>query len=50
MYTGIVYARSIRKPLELRHSFFLFGPRGTGKTTWMKQRLPGALSAGAGGG
>ncbi|MFZ4396750.1 MAG: AAA family ATPase [Kiritimatiellia bacterium] len=25
------------------HSFFLFGPRGTGKTTWMKQVLPDAL-------
>ena len=24
-------------------SFFLFGPRGTGKTTWIKQRFPNAL-------
>ena len=24
-------------------SFFLFGPRGTGKTTWLKQRFPEAL-------
>jgi len=24
-------------------SFFLFGPRGTGKTTWLRQRLPHAL-------
>ncbi len=24
------------------HSFFLFGPRGTGKTTWLKERLPEA--------
>jgi predicted AAA+ superfamily ATPase len=24
-------------------SFFLFGPRGTGKTTWLKQALPDAL-------
>jgi predicted AAA+ superfamily ATPase len=24
-------------------SFFLFGPRGTGKTTWVRQRLPQAL-------
>lgn len=24
-------------------SFFLFGPRGTGKTTWLQQVLPGAL-------
>jgi predicted AAA+ superfamily ATPase len=25
------------------HSFFLFGPRGTGKTTWLRQVLPDAL-------
>jgi len=24
-------------------SFFLFGPRGTGKTTWLRQRFPDAL-------
>jgi predicted AAA+ superfamily ATPase len=24
-------------------SFFLFGPRGTGKTTWLRTRLPHAL-------
>jgi len=24
-------------------SFFLFGPRGTGKSTWLRHRLPGAL-------
>jgi predicted AAA+ superfamily ATPase len=23
-------------------SFFLFGPRGTGKTTWLRQALPNA--------
>ena len=26
-----------------RGSFFLFGPRGTGKTTWVRSMLPGAL-------
>ena len=26
-----------------RQSFFLFGPRGTGKTTWLGQALPDAL-------
>jgi uncharacterized protein len=26
-----------------RRSFFLFGPRGTGKSTWLRQALPGAL-------
>ena len=25
------------------HSFFLFGPRGTGKTTWLRQTFPDAL-------
>ena len=25
------------------HSFFLFGPRGTGKTTWIKTQYPKAL-------
>ena len=25
-------------------SFFLFGPRGTGKTTWLRESLPGALA------
>ena len=24
-------------------SFFLFGPRGTGKSTWLAQRFPEAL-------
>ena len=26
-----------------RGSLFLFGPRGTGKTTWLRSVLPGAL-------
>ena len=26
-----------------RDSFFLFGPRGTGKSTWLKETFPGAL-------
>jgi len=25
------------------YSFFLFGPRGTGKTTWLRHKFPGAL-------
>ncbi len=32
-----MYARLLKKPLELNQSFFLFGPRGVGKTTWLKQ-------------
>ena len=26
-----------------RQSFFLFGPRGTGKSTWLKQQCPNAI-------
>ena len=36
----MVFQRSLRLP---EHSFFLFGQRGTGKTTWLKQVLPNAL-------
>jgi uncharacterized protein len=39
----IMFNRAISKPLQSRKSFFLFGPRGTGKTTWLQQRLPEAL-------
>lgn len=35
----VMYTRTL--PLPDR-SFFLFGPRGTGKTTWLRQTLPGA--------
>lgn len=38
-----MFDRLIKKPLESRKSFFLFGPRGTGKTTWLKHHLPDAL-------
>ena len=38
--------------MELKHrlfndpgdSFFLFGPRGTGKSTWLKEAFPNLLS------
>jgi len=32
--------RLLRRP---DRSFFLFGPRGVGKSTWLKQKLPEAL-------
>jgi len=32
--------RNLRVP---RQSFFLFGPRGSGKTTWLKEKFPSAL-------
>ena len=34
-----MYARSLQIPPV---SFFLFGPRSTGKTTWLKEKLPDA--------
>src|SRR3989338_8112724 len=35
-----MYPRLLQPP---RHSFFLFGPRGVGKTAWLHRQLPGAL-------
>ncbi len=34
------YQRIARRP---ETSFFLFGPRGVGKSTWARQELPDAL-------
>ncbi|RKX70704.1 ATP-binding protein [candidate division WOR-3 bacterium] len=36
-----MYSRLIKPPRE--KSFFLFGPRGTGKTTWVKATFPRAI-------
>ncbi len=36
-----MYSRIIKYPDD--KSFFLFGPRGTGKTTWVKQTFPDAV-------
>ena len=36
-----MYSRLIAPPKD--KSFFLFGPRGTGKTTWVKSQFPKAL-------
>jgi predicted AAA+ superfamily ATPase len=36
-----MYTRKINPPTS--KSFFLFGPRGTGKTTWLKTQFPKAL-------
>ena len=38
-----MFKRIINIPLKSRKSFFLFGPRGTGKTTWLRQHLPDRL-------
>lgn len=37
-----MYARLLPRPGK--QSFFLFGPRGTGKTAWTQATLPGALT------
>lgn len=35
---------NVKRIIEVpRRSFFLFGPRGTGKSTWLKQKFPGYL-------
>ncbi len=35
-----MYARLLTRPAKLGSSFFLFGPRGTGKTTWLREQFP----------
>jgi predicted AAA+ superfamily ATPase len=35
-----MYTRTLKLP---EHSFFLFGPRSTGKTTWLREKLGDAL-------
>ena len=36
-----MYARLLRPP---ESSIFLFGPRGTGKSTWIREHFPGAVT------
>ncbi len=36
-----MYTRLQTRPVEINKSFFLFGPRGTGKTTWLKSHFAG---------
>lgn len=38
-----MFNRILQLPLESHQSIFLFGPRGTGKTSWLKDHLPNAL-------
>ena len=38
-----MYDRLLESPLKGVHSFFLFGPRGTGKTSWLKMKIPNGL-------
>lgn len=38
-----MYKRLLERPLKADQSFFLFGPRGTGKTSWIRAQLREAL-------
>src|SRR5258708_30761829 len=38
-----MYKRLLERPLKNNQSFFLFGPRGTGKTAWIRENVPEAL-------
>ncbi len=38
-----MFKRLLNIPLKTKKSFFLFGPRGVGKTTWLNRNLPDAL-------
>jgi predicted AAA+ superfamily ATPase len=38
-----MYTRIYKPNKDLNQSFFLFGPRGTGKTTWLKANFPKAV-------
>ena len=42
-YPKGMYKRLLAAPLRFQSSFFLFGPRGTGKTSWLKKTFPDAL-------
>lgn len=35
-----MYTRLLKLPLDQNESIFLFGPRGTGKTFWVKNQIP----------
>lgn len=41
MQNGVMYARMIQAPQQ--KSFFLFGPRGTGKSTWVRDVFKDSL-------
>ena len=38
-----MYKRLLERPLKNNQSFFLFGPRGTGKTSWAREKIPEGL-------
>lgn len=38
-----MFTRFLQLPLQEKNSIFLFGPRGTGKTFWLKKHMPESL-------
>lgn len=38
-----MFNRILKLPLDGKESIFLFGPRGTGKTSWIKSHLPDSI-------
>jgi predicted AAA+ superfamily ATPase len=38
-----MYNRLLKRPLKGDQSFFLFGPRGTGKTAWAREKIAAGL-------
>ena len=38
-----MYKRTFQIDKKAKQSFFLFGPRGTGKTTWLKTNFPNSI-------
>ena len=43
MQNEVMFSRLLKIPVDNNKSFFLFGPRGTGKTTWIKRIFSEAL-------
>lgn len=43
MKSDYMFNRLLKLPLDGKSSIFLFGPRGTGKTSWIKKHMPDAL-------
>jgi predicted AAA+ superfamily ATPase len=43
MKSNDMFNRILKLPTEQKSSLFLFGPRGTGKTSWIKANLPDCL-------
>lgn len=38
-----MFKRLLTIPHDSKHSYFIFGPRGTGKTFWLKENFPEAI-------